>query len=83
MIMLDHSSGSFGPQPGGPMVLPCVEDVHYDKASGREQGYLPHSSWKADKRAQGPMSPQECASSTLLLKVPQLSRNTISRSSSL
>lgn len=54
------------------MVLLCVEDVHYDRVSGREQGYLPHRSWKADKRAQGPTSPQECASSTLLLKVPQL-----------
>lgn len=36
MLILDHSSGSFGPQPGGRMVLPCVEEVYYDKVSGVE-----------------------------------------------
>lgn len=33
MLILDHSSGSFCLQPGGPMVLPCVKGVHYDKVS--------------------------------------------------
>lgn len=55
MLILDQSSGSFGPQPGGPMVLPCVEEMHYDKVSVVESNLTATGRQTKGPRAQCPL----------------------------